>query len=173
MDALLVDPSYVASPRHHLPREEVQRFEKFFAGQWLELIRICVVNEEEVVKVPRRRSRRQGQDGAIRRAERAHQLVHLGELSSARQVLESAELAPGTPKTLRQLRARPAQPRDPLLDDIVGHVLDVEFQLDPDWFKRNARSAKRGAAGGPPGMTMEHLPHSVGQSPRHTVTCVV
>ena len=156
-----------------IPREKlVQRFEQFSAGQWLELIRICVVNEEESVKVARCRSRRQGQDAAVRRAERADQLVHLGELSSARRVLESAELAPGTPETLRQLRARPSQPRDPLPDDILGHVPDVEFQLDADRFKRNVRSAKRGAAGGPSGMTMEHL-RTLLDSPRDTQSLYV
>ena len=72
-------------------------------------------------------------------------------------MLESAELAPGTPETLRLLRARPATPRDPLPEDILGHVPDVEFQLDSDRFKRNVRPAQKGAAGGPSGLTMEHL----------------
>ena len=58
----------------------VQRFERFSSGHWIELIRNCVVNEEEALQIARRRSRRQGQDGV----ERADQLVHLGELSSAR-----------------------------------------------------------------------------------------
>ena len=86
-------------------------------------------------------------------------------------MLESAELVHGTPETLRQLRARPIQPR-PLLDDIVGHVPDVEFQLDPDRFKRNVLSAKRGAAGGPSGMTMEHL-RTLLDSPRDTQSLYV
>ena len=108
---------------------------------------------------------------AVRRAERADQLVHLGDFSSARQVLESAELVHGTPETLRQLRAKPTQPL-PLLDDIVGHDPDVEFQLDPDRFKRNVLSAKRGAAGGPSGMTMEHL-RTLLDSPRDTQSLYV
>ena len=37
----------------------------------VELIRIGVVNEEEAMNIARRRSRRQGQDGVVRRAERA------------------------------------------------------------------------------------------------------
>ena len=148
-----------------IPNEKlVQRFVKFSSGQWIELIRNCVVNEEEALTIARRRSRRQGQDGVVRHAERADQLVQLGELSSARQVLESAELAPGTPETLRLLHATP---RDPLPEDILGHVPDVDFQLDSDRFKRNVRSAKRGAAGGPSRMTMEHLRVLLG-SPRDT-----
>ena len=106
-------------------------------------------------------------DGIARRVERADQLVHLGELSSARQVLESVELAPGTAETLRLLRARPATPRDPLPEDILGHLPDVEFQLDSDRFKRSVRSAKRWAAGGPSGMTVEHL-RVLLDSPRDT-----
>ena len=47
------------------------------------------VNEEGALKIARRRSTRQGKDGR-------DQLVHLGELSSARQVLDSAELAKNT-----------------------------------------------------------------------------
>ena len=147
----------------------VQLFERFSSGHWIELIRNCVVNEEEALKIAQRRSRRQGQDGIVRRVERADQLVHLGELSSARQVLESAELAPGTAETLR---ARPATPRDPLPEDILGHEPDVEFQLDSDRFKRNVRSAKRGKAGGPSGMTMEHL-RVLLDSPRDTQSLFV
>ena len=86
--------------------------------------------------------------------------------------MESAELAPRTPETLRLLRARPATPRDPLPEDILGHVPDVEFQLDSDRFKRNVRSAKRGAAGGPSGMTMEHL-RVLLDSPRDTQSLFV
>ena len=119
-----------------------------------------VVNEEEALNIARRRSRRQGQDGIIRRAERAD------------QVLESAELAPGTAETFRLLRARPATPRDPLPEDILGHVPDVEFQLDSDRFKRNVRSAKKGAAGGPSGMTMDHL-RVLLDSPRDTQSLFV
>ena len=131
-----------------IPREKVvQRFERFSSHKWLDLIRICVLNEEEAFKIARRRSRRHGQDGSVRRAERAGQLAHLGELSSARQVLESGELAPGTPETLRLLRARPAGPRDPLPADILGHAPNAEFQLDADRFKRNVRSANRRAVG--------------------------
>ena len=39
-----------------------------------------MVNEEEALTIARRRSRRQGQDGVVTRAERVDQLVHLGEL---------------------------------------------------------------------------------------------
>ena len=74
-------------------------------------------------------------------------------------------------ETLRLLRAKPATPRDPLPEDILGHVPDVD-QLDSDRFKRNVRLAKRGAAGGPSGMTMEHL-RVLLDSPRDTQSLFV
>ena len=101
-------------------------------GQWLELIRICALNEEEALKIARRRSRRHGQDESVRRGERADQLVHLGELSSARQVLESGDLAPGTPETLRCCGPDQLDHVIHCPADILGHAPDVEFQLDAD-----------------------------------------
>ena len=68
-----------------------------------------------------------------KRLARAEALVYLGELSSARQVLEGAQLAPGS------------RERSGL------------FNLDDSMFLRNLRSARRGSAGGPSGMTVEHL----------------
>ena len=56
---------------------------------------------------------------------------------------------------LRDPSKRPAEPRDPIL----AYVL--EFQpgspLNLDVFSRNIRCAKRGVAGGPSGMTVDHL----------------
>ena len=79
--------------------------------------------------------------------------------------MESAELAPGT-------AAKPATPRDPLPENILGHVPDAEFQLDSDGFKRNVRSAKRRAAVGLSRMTMEHL-RVLLDSPRDTQSLFV
>ena len=87
-------------------------------------------------------------------------LVHFGELSSARQALEGAALAPGNQATLNALTddsRRPAQPRDPLPERLFNSVPEVRFQLDEDQFCRNLRSSRRGAGGGPSGMTTEHL----------------
>ena len=82
--------------------------------------------------------------------------IQLGELTAGRQALEGADLAWGTPDTLRQLRARPQVPRDPI-PAVLDHVPPAPFQLDRDKFGANLRSAKRGTAGGPSGMTAEHL----------------
>ena len=87
-------------------------------------------------------------------------LVQLGELSSARQALEGAEVAPGDRNTLAALQdpvRRPAIPRDPLPEDLLTHVPARIFELDKGKFSKNLRSARRGAAAGPSGMTVEHL----------------
>ena len=83
-------------------------------------------------------------------------MVQLGELSSGRQALEGAALALGTTAThnaLRDPQKRPPRPRE-AIPEIPPHR---PFELDEVTFCRNLRSAKRGAAGGPSGMTWEHL----------------
>ena len=87
-------------------------------------------------------------------------LVHYGELSSARQALEWASLATGNEETLNMLRDESRTPprlRDPLPEELLNLVPEDSFQLDEDRFCSNLRSARRGAAGGPSGMTTEHL----------------
>ena len=128
--------------------------------EWQELIRASVICDDQAAVSRRRRARRQGEDDLDKRAVRAEMFVHYGELSSARQALEGAALAPGNQATLNALTdvsRRPAQPRDPLPERLLNSVLEVRFQLDEDQFCRNFRSLRRGAAGGPSGMTTEHL----------------
>ena len=79
-----------------------ERFQLFQEGRWLELLAFCRETERQVHQSSVRRRRRQRQDHGIqRRVDRAHNLVHLGELSAARQALEGANVAPGTMATLR------------------------------------------------------------------------
>ena len=73
--------------------------------------------------------------------------IQLGELAVGRQALEGADLAPGTEATLRELRQRPHMPHDPIPPEILNHVPQTLFALAED----------KGAAGGPSGMTNEHL----------------
>ena len=134
------------------------RFSAFSRGEWLTLLDASSQCDEQAA-VARRRRRRQGDD-VQKRAVRAEMKVALGELSSARQALEGEEVASGTRETLRMLSdesKRPRQLRDPIPPEIMGHIPQVPFVLDPDTFLKNVRSAKRGAAGGPSGMTVEHL----------------
>ena len=58
------------------------------------------------------------------RAERAHRLIQMGELSAARQALEGDPPAPGNNATLQlwcDPERRPAELRGPLAPDLVGH----------------------------------------------------
>ena len=71
-----------------------------------------------------------------------------------------AEIAPGNDDTLRSLEdptRRPPIARDPIPEDLVNFGPVVEFSLDEALFARTLRSARRGAAGEPSGMTYEHL----------------
>ena len=79
----------------------------------------------------------------------------MGELA-----LEGAEIAPGSHATLQALTnedRRPAIPREPLPQAVIDFVPAVEFNLEDNLFCKTLRSARRGAACGPSGMTYEHL----------------
>ena len=79
----------------------------------------------------------------------------MGELSAARHALEGDPIAPGNRQTLSALQdpeRRPPVPREALPASIVNHFPQTE-----DMFLANLRSARRGAAGGPSGMTAEHI----------------
>ena len=106
----------------------------------------------------RRRRRQRHDHGIQRRVDRAHNLVHLGESSAARQALESANVAPETMATLRELTnpaRRPPAARHALSQEIIRSE-PVALQLDGEDFLTCLRTAKRGAAAGPSGMTADH-----------------
>ena len=87
-------------------------------------------------------------------------LCQLGELSSARQALEGATVAPGDLATLRALTDpdhRSALPSVPLSREVMECEPDQPFVLDPVEFLLCLRTARRGAAAGPSGMTSDHL----------------
>ena len=131
------------------------RFESFVVGEWISLIKASALCSAQA-GVARNRRRRTDKD-LRHRVSRAESLVHLGELSSARQALEGAELAPGTEQTLESLRKRATVPREEVSRELIRHVPEVPFVLEDDRFNKNVRSAKRGAAAGPSGMTVEHV----------------
>ena len=105
--------------------------------------------------------RRRDPDNLESRAMRAEAPVHMGELSAARQGPEGAPAPPGTRETLNALQnpeRRLPVLRDPTPPDVLVHVAPAkQFSLDFDMYIRNIRSARRGAVGGPSGMTAEHL----------------
>ena len=83
--------------------------------------------------------------------------MSIGELSAARQALEGASVAPGTLRTLQELtnpEKRPAWPRSPIPPDIDGFEPEEQLDLSSEALFKNIRKARRGAAGGPSGMTV-------------------
>ena len=76
----------------------------------MQLLRVSSQCDEKVAVSRRRQGRRRGNE-VERRVARAETLIHLGELSSARQALEGSELAPGTMETLDVLRDPRRRPR--------------------------------------------------------------
>ena len=58
---------------------------------------------------------------------------------------------------LTDVNRRPNRPRDPLPDELTAFELVARFELDEHMLARNLRTSRRGAAGGPSGMTTEHL----------------
>ena len=84
-----------------------ERFQVFHDGRQLELLGISRGTGAQVHESSVRRRRRQHQDDGIqKRVDRAHSLVQLGELSTARQALEGANVAPGNLATLTALMNR-------------------------------------------------------------------
>ena len=70
------------------------RFNLFNAGAWLDLLEASRKVNQQAAVLRRRRNRR-SDDELAKRVSRAEALVHIGEVSSARQALEGSSLAPG------------------------------------------------------------------------------
>ena len=108
----------------------------------------------------RSRRRRTHAPTIDQRADRAKHMVCMGELSAARMALDGDNIAPGNDATLQALQdplKRPPAPRERLPRDVQDHQPAGLVELDQDRLLRNMRCARRGAAGGPSGMTAEHL----------------
>ena len=117
-----------------------ERFADFVRREWLSLLEgqqeMCG-DGGHMAKTSATRER--GQNNVEKRAARAHTIVQLGELSSARQTLEGADLALGNDATSRALCRRPARPQEPIPDrtgaseaptirsgrEVVGEELEV------------------------------------------------
>ena len=127
-------------------RKLQERMTTFNAGDWAPLLHESNSIAEAGAQVAVRKRRQHAEDDISRRAARAERFALLGELSAGRQALEGATIAPGNLSTLRALTnpvRRPAAPREPLHDDLTQFVPEHDFQLDPDMFLANVRSARR------------------------------
>ena len=142
-----------------VPKAQLQeRVDKFLQGQWVALLETSL--ELSIQGAAASCRRRRGQKDTIeRRAARAFELCQLGELSSARQALEGAAIAPGdsrTEKLLKDETRRPRVVRTPIDRSILEAEPEEGLNLDVDALLQNLRTARRGAAAGPSGMTAEH-----------------
>ena len=139
-----------------VPKSKLQeRLRRFAIGDWIGLLQ-----EASMIVKCRKRPSNDFKDEVVLRAARAEKLAQFGELSAARQALEGDAVAPGTLRTLASLtnpERRPPLPREPLPDELSTFELVAPFPLDAERFIKSIRSARRGAAGGPSGMTTEHL----------------
>ena len=101
-----------------------ERFASFSQGRWEDLLIKSRDSAWAAVQAQVKRRRRVVPNCPDIRAERAHRLIQLGELSAARQALEGDPPAPGNNATLQLLRdpeRRPAAPRGPLAPELAGH----------------------------------------------------
>ena len=137
----------------------VERFKFFSDGRW-DLLLLNRDSAMVAVQALGQRRRRIPPDPVEHRAERADNLIQMGDLSAARQALDGDPVAPGNHATLRALRdpqRRPQAPRGPLAPKLIGFQPTALVELEQDRLLKNLRSARRGAAGGPSGMTADHV----------------
>ena len=164
--------------RGHVPKKELeQRLAIFNSGNWQELVSHSVHMFEQASRNLVRRGRLHNSDTIYMeaRALRVERFVQLGEISAGRQALESARVAPGTLATLRALTSlerRLPVPREPIPPHFASTVPESPFDLDFERFDSNIRSAKRGAAPGPSGLTTEHL-HPIVENDSSLTACFV
>ena len=100
----------------------VERFKFFSDGRWEDLLLLSRDSAMAAVQVLGHRRRRVPPDPVEHRAERAHNLIQMGELSAARQALDGDPVAPGNHATLLALRdpqRRPQAPRSPLAPELM------------------------------------------------------
>ena len=81
-----------------------ERFNLFSQGRWEDLIHASQQCDAEASKASSHRRRTQQGDSVEKRADRALDLVQMGELSAARHALEGDPIAPGNRQTLNALQ---------------------------------------------------------------------
>ena len=128
------------------PQGEVEgEVHSVHAGSVGDLIFASQQCDLDTLKASSRRRRTQRGDSVERRADRALDLIQMGELSAARHALEGDPIAPGNRQTLSALQdpeRRPPVPREALPASIVNLFPQTEIDLDQDRFLANLRSAR-------------------------------
>ena len=123
-------------PKCHLQ----ERFDQFMRGQWTQLLIASVSS------LVRQRTCR----GFWFIWENFHQVVTLSRCSSGTWNEE-------TRRALTDERRRPPMLRAPLSEDLLSFQPESGLHLSQALLLKNLKCAKRGAAGGPSGMTAKHL----------------
>ena len=117
-------------------KELQQRFQKFWRGEWLELIAAGQGRARTAA----------AEDTKEKRARTACHKVRLGEASRAAQTLTAGKLAPGTDATLDELTDANRRPRDQLErlpDEVANFRADTPLELDTKLFLSVLRAASR------------------------------
>ena len=134
----------------------LDRAARFQALDWLPLL----AESRENTVGPRGAREVSDEQALERKVALASALVHLGEVSAARQALCASDLAPGTHETLETLRdpaRRPSNQVEPLSRRVLDFIPAAEVSLDRKTFAGNLKRACKVSAGGPSGMTSDHL----------------
>ena len=144
----------------HIPRTQLEnRFRRFQEGEWIQLLSEGQESAAQALRSSVRRRRRHRPDDVRDRASR-FAVGTVGRIVSSPTSMEGAQLAPGDLTTLRALTdpdRRPPVPREPLTEEVATAQPVTPFELDPFVFLLCLRTARRGAAPGPSGMTSNHL----------------
>ena len=143
-----------------ISKEKFEHFDLFARGEWLQLLEMSEQCDEDAARA-RRRRRSQGDD-LERRVSRAQALVHLGELSSARQALEQWRRVP--------MRLSLSAFSDPSRDlpcsgirclrkwRIMSHAFHlIWMRTDSGRISGPPKEEQRQGHQGPSGMTTEHF----------------
>ena len=128
------------------------RFSKFDNGEWQQLIQEMLANTAAAPPPPA------AEPTQTSKTTRARNLVHLGELSAARQALLSGPLAPGSDTALAELRdphRRPIEPYPATNLDNTNFQPDEPVQLSRALLVANLQRTRKGAAPGHSRLTAE------------------
>ena len=137
-----------------------RRIQLFQDGEWQQLLETTATTSTDQPAPNARPNSNPSPPSSQRRAERARHLVHLGELSAARQALTATPPAPGTETTLAQLRdptRRPVEPYTPIPTHLAEFAPEQHLQIPAQRLLTALRRSRKGAAPGPSGLTADTL----------------
>ena len=145
-------------PRGLVPKRQLEeRFRLFQQGEWAELLFRSSSVDAQAHQLSSRRRRRHQQNNEERRCDRARSLVHIGELSAARRVLEAAPIGTRNHGHFEDVDRSCEKTTSGQGREVADAIPDRAFHLDPEKFLVCLRTSRRGAVVGPSGMTADHM----------------